>query len=263
MWSVRVRASRGEIHISGAEGIFDVTEIKDVVGSYIDRVYSHSRGEPDRVVITLEELKESPRPLTALPLLTVDTKDRNNAWVFIERALVDMIGVSPKAYECALEVINSDLTMRGAAIVGINTGSRFDPDPVRGVRASRLGISSAAMKELSEKLNALELNTTVVSEALVLATKVASHEGVVAELCVSDDPDYTTGYVASRKGGYMRVPFIKEEGDHRGGRVIFVSEDTDVDDLISYLQSEPVLVNKISEFKGLLSPDEAISAFDN
>ena len=33
-------------------------------------------------------------------------------------------------------------------------------------------------------------------EALVLASKVQSAEGIVGELCWSDDPDDTIGYVA-------------------------------------------------------------------
>ena len=35
--------------------------------------------------------------------------------------------------------------------------------------------------------------------SIVLATKVSAHPATVAELCWSDDPEYITGYVASRK----------------------------------------------------------------
>ena len=45
-------------------------------------------------------------------------------------------------------------------------------------------------------------------EALVLASKVQSAEGIVGELCWSDDPDYTVGYVACN-GIYHRIPNMK------------------------------------------------------
>ena len=55
-------------------------------------------------------------------------------------------------------------------------------------------------------------------EALVLATKVQSCPGIVGELCWSDDPDYTVGYVACN-GIYHRIPNMKEMGNPIGGRV--------------------------------------------
>ena len=50
-----------------------------------------------------------------------------------------------------------------------------------------------------------------VKEALMLASKAASWPDVIAEVCISDDPDYTTGYIASKELGYLRIPNIKRE----------------------------------------------------
>ena len=61
-------------------------------------------------------------------------------------------------------------------------------------------------------------------DALALATKNI-HCGVEAELCWSDDPDYTTGYVAGKTIGYVRIKPMKEEGVPIGGRVYFVKEE--------------------------------------
>ena len=57
-------------------------------------------------------------------------------------------------------------------------------------------------------------------EALVLATKVQSCPGIVGELCWSDDPDYTVGYVACN-GIYHRIPNMKEMGESYRWSCIF------------------------------------------
>ena len=48
--------------------------------------------------------------------------------------------------------------------------------------------------------------------------------GVVAELCWSDDPDYTTGYVAGKNIGYVRIkPIYKQSKDkayYQNARII-------------------------------------------
>lgn len=256
-----MRASREDEHISGAEGIFEKSRIDNVVRAYIERAYSHSRGMPDRVVITIEELKEEPLLLKSMPVCTVDTKTEEEARYFTGRFLYN-VGVSPGAFENALSVIQSDITMRGASIMTFKTGRRLEPDAARGVRATRLGITPQAEEVLFSIIDSYKLNRIVVSEAIVLATKVAAFKDVIAELCVSDDPDYTTGYVSSKMTGYIRVPNIKEEGDRKGGRVIFVSEDVDVDGLIRYLENTPVVIDSIGEFKGIVSPNEAIPVFN-
>ena len=80
-------------------------------------------------------------------------------------------------------------------------------------------------------------------EALVLASKVQSAEGIVGELCWSDDPDYTVGYVACN-GVYHRIPNMKKLGSHIGGRVFFVQPEIDRESVIEYLEKAPVLVQR-------------------
>ena len=60
------------------------------------------------------------------------------------------------------------------------------------------------------------LNNTTVKEAIILASKVAACRQVTAELCISDDPGYTTGYISSKKYGYVRIPHIKKKGEKNG-----------------------------------------------
>jgi 6-carboxyhexanoate--CoA ligase len=132
--------------------------------------------------------------------------------------------------------------MHGAALVLSESAVRVEPDRQRGVRVSRLGILREAERRLSRRLARKGINTITVKEALVLASKVASCGDVLAELCVSDDPDYTTGYVASRGFGYVRIPNIKHKGSSSGGRVFFTKEGADVTRIVEYLERTPMIV---------------------
>ena len=77
----------------------------------------------------------------------------------------------------------------------------------------------------------------------MLATKVASHPHIKAEICFSDDPDYVTGYVASKELGYVRVTTLKEKGDGNGGRIfLYDGPAEEAAECIRYLQEQPVLI---------------------
>ena len=148
--------------------------------------------------------------------------------------------------------------MRGAAIITAESGLRLEPDRERGVRASRLGISKSALKRLGAGLSRCGINTDIVREAVILASKVAASREVIAELCMSDDPDYTTGYVASQRFGYVRVPNIKSAENRSGGRAFFIREAADVEKIIDYLERTPVIIDSISPCRGVTGIDEII-----
>ena len=158
----------------------------------------------------------------------------------------------------ARALVHGDRTMRGAALISAGSGRRLDPDRRRGVRATRFGMGSAAARSLAARLAEGGLNTTTVKEALLLASKIASCRSVVAELCVSDDPDYTTGYVASKRCGYVRIPRLKKEGEKTGGRVFFVEDDADIGSVIDFIEMTPVMINGVSEYRGTRRIDEII-----
>lgn len=264
MWNIRMRASKKYrrqkprvrsqesdvrsrktattgLHISGAEGIYEASDITKITESYIKRALIHSRGTPDKIVITIEELEQRPRHIPLLPVHTVQCPTPDQARGIIMRSLTDL-GISQKALIAGFRVLSAERTMRGAALVHATSGSRLEPDRARGIRVSRFGIEKSALRRLSRRLSRDGINTTAVREALLLASKVASHPAVIAEVCISDDPDYTTGYVASRSIGYTRIPNIKKRGDMRGGRVFFVTRKTGINALVAYLERAPVLL---------------------
>jgi 6-carboxyhexanoate--CoA ligase len=259
MWSVRMRASRGGAHISGAEGLFTEGEVEKAIKEYIKRARNHPRGEPEEIFISVEKLRAKPRELSSLRLCTIECGSPAEARRLAGRML-RAEGISQKAVAAAFGVVRGARAMRGAALVSASGGARLEPDRARGVRASRLGIDKKAWTALGRRLSRLGINTPTVKEALALASKALGTKGVLAELCVSDDPHYTTGYVATEKFGYVRIPNIKKKGSPRGGRVYLIKHGAGVGRIVEYLERRPVLIARLNECKGTRTLDELIGS---
>ncbi|MBI5203333.1 MAG: 6-carboxyhexanoate--CoA ligase, partial [Nitrospirae bacterium] len=184
---------------------------------------------------------QKPKTIPLLPVITLDCDSPEKAIKIITQKL-ESLGISKKAIDNGFAVLNSKKTMRGASLILAKSGRRVEPDKERGVRLSRMGVEKSTEKNLSEKLSGKKINTSTVKEALILASKAASWPDVIAEVCISDDPDYTTGYIASKGFGYLRIPSIKRKGEMHGGRVFFIREPADIAGLISYLERKPVII---------------------
>ncbi len=237
------KGSHQAIHISGAEGLYKTSEINKIIKDYVLRAMNHPKGKPDKVVITIEKVNREPLAIPLLSFSTVHCSSPAEARKTIVMLLSDA-GISRKAILKALRVVTGRTAMRGAAMMLSGSAGRVEPDKNRGIRVSRLGIDKGFRRSLSGSLARKGINTATVKEAIILASKVASCRGVIAELCVSDDPDYTTGYIASKELGYVRIPNIKKKGSFSGGRVFFVDEKADVRKIIEYLEKTPVVVGK-------------------
>ncbi len=252
MYSVRMRASQDERHVSGAERITEESGILPTASELIERALSHERGKPDFINISVEELKTPVKHLASLPITLVNAEDAASGKDAAKKIL-RCLGISSFCIDKAFSLLESGPcngeSMRGAVMMDLE-GKRLEPNKQRGIRAMRMDITKDASLELHRLLDSagLSSNYTHISEALVLATKVASVDGTIAELCWSDDPYYTAGYVASKKLGYMRISHLKKEGDFRGGRVFFV-DNIDLNRYINEIENCPVLVNKIAGIK--------------
>ncbi len=253
MWNVRVRASRktgkGNLHISGAEGLYNSTELAGTVTAFIKRVLQHPRGAPDTIVLTIEALTQKPADVPLLRVKTLRCASPDRAHNIISEIL-ESSGISRRAATAALKVLTSLRVMRGASLITAKTGRRIEPDKERGIRVSRLGMEKAEREKLERRLSGMRINTETVREALILASKTASCQDILAEVCISDDPDYTTGYVSGRDIGYVRIPNMKNRGDMHGGRVFFIRENAERDTVINYLEKEPVLLFNAKELNG-------------
>lgn len=247
-----MRATVNGRHISGAERIAPSEKIDSIAQELIARAL-RKMNTPEHIMLHIESLRDKPlRSLAALDVVTVNAQDVLAGRSAASRVL-GSTGVSMQAVETAIRLLSqgpapSGGNMRGAIIMDSRTGERLEPDQERGVRVSRFDWSEAALGAIDKKLAEIGLKHFRTREALALATKVVYASGMVAELCWSDEPDYTAGYVASRERGYVRFPMLKQIGDPRGGRVFFVRNDgLNVAALVHYLQNEAVLIDKVGK----------------
>lgn len=249
LYSIRMRAERSGGHCCGAERIVAARQLPALAAELVARALANG-ATPDAVHCTIERLTEG-IPLWRLPdVRTFAVPD----WAAGRRcagALLATAGIAPLAIETALGLLAAGpapggRVMRGAMIVDAATGMRLEPDPVRGVRVSRMDLAPSARDRILADLAAAGLGHHRVAEALVLAGKILHAPGIVAELCWSDDPAYLAGYVADPLHGYQRITRLKAAGDGFGGRALFVrSEDWRRERFIAYLERQAVLFDTL------------------
>jgi 6-carboxyhexanoate--CoA ligase len=248
-YSVRMHASRQGSHVSGAERIVHEDRLPQTVNLLLAR--ARSKGTtPDQVRISVDDLGQQLCSITPLDLATVPVNDVHQGRSLARQVLLHT-GVSRKAIDVAMDLLgcgaaHSGGNMRGAMLIDARSGERLEPDRSRGIRASRFDWTEQAMSGLEQRLASLGLTHFRTREALALATKIAHCPFVAAELCWSDDPDYTAGYAASLPTGYIRFPRMKEPGDGYGGRAIFIRDPRSLVTLISYLEQQPVLIDTVA-----------------
>lgn len=236
LYSIKMRAAQAQEHISGAEKIVDAAALDEYCSLLLRRAMTHGKGTPDFINIKIEAVREQDLlVLPALPVRTIQTatpeEGLRTAAEHLRRLGIartdDILGVWLQAYG-----------MRGAVLLDCDTLRRLEPDPARGIRATYMDsiTPDGAPHDACATKNHF-------AEALVLATKVVHHPNIIAELCISDDPDYVTGYVAAREFGYVRITTLKPLGSPRGGRVfLFRGSEADRDDCIRYMEQQRVLV---------------------
>ncbi|OHF36766.1 6-carboxyhexanoate--CoA ligase [Corynebacterium sp. HMSC074A01] len=227
-FSVRMRANTQGRHISGAERIVGAEHVAETCAQLAQRALDHPKGEAAQTHLTVEALDAA--AITHADALRVDVAecpDPDAARAVIHGLLAPL---TPHADALIRETFAAR-DMRGAMLVCAGTGARLEPDCERGVRVSHM--------DALEYVHATGKDAA--REALVLSSKVAAHPDVIAELCISDDPEYTTGYVA-HGGTYTRIPHIKPKGSPAGARAFLVREGADIPALIDYLERQPVLI---------------------
>ena len=239
LYSVRMRAAqggpheKGGHHISGAERIVKLDEVGSIAQSLAERALHHSKGTADFINITVDLIP--PEKIRYIDCLKVE-KHKTSSISESHQLATELLqgpNISKAAVHKAITLLKGlDKSMRGAMLVDTITGERLDTGD-RGVRVSHMDSFDSYALGDNEHMR----------EALVLASKVQSADGIVGELCWFDDPDYTVGYVACN-GVYHRIPNMKELGSNIGGRVFFVRSDIDSESVIEYLERAPVLVQR-------------------
>lgn len=248
LFTIKMRAANNGSHISGAERILDEKNLSRVSACLVERALNHSKGFPDFINVKIEKC-DNPDVIDALEVTTVVTNSVAESYEKIKKILSS---VNVSRVDEIMSMFSETYAMRGAMLLDADTLERLEPDRERGIRATYMDdASSIQRKNVAEKNHYME--------AIVLATKVQNAPGIIAEICVSDDPDYVTGYVATKQHGYVRLTTIKEKGSPNGGRIfLYRGKKDDVARTIEYLEKKPVLVRGIENInsKGMQSKEE-------
>ena len=245
MYSIRMRAAEGGCHekggrhISGAERLVSKENLQLIASQMIERALTHTKGEADFINIVIEKLNpETVQKINCLSIKSIETVDAASGRNFA-KGVLQSAGISEMAINNVFNLLDGlSTSLRGAMIVDVKTGKRIDTYGQRGIRVSRMDIAEEA--SFTKFLASQGYDNLHIREALVLASKVVTGPGVVAELCWSDDPEYTAGYVATKQC-YTRFTNIKPLGNDIGGRVFFVNN-VAVEALIEFLEQQPVQI---------------------
>ena len=239
-YSVRMRATLNGKHVSGQERIVKEGELEKV----ILELHKRPKREWDFQNIKVEKLKEKPVVLEKpLPIKDYKFSCVPLALNFVSAILETELGIKREITKPLLAKLSSGLNpkggnLSGALIVDYKSGKILNPKGVRTILFDWLDREKIKKKLLESGYTERTL------DALALATKNL-YCGVYAEVCISDEPDYTTGYVASSKFGYLRISPIKEKGSPFGGRIYFVREEN-YEKVLNCLRNKPVLIEDIS-----------------
>lgn len=232
LYGVKMRASLDGEHISGAERIVEKNRIEATLDALVKRAFSHERGEADSVNLKIERQENIIR-INALKVVEEKASTVQEGWLVIENVLASSgINRIPEIRELFKETYS----MRGAMLLDADTLERLEPDKERGVRATFMDSTPSPNAAIKDHF----------TEAITLASKALSAPNIIAEICVSDDPDYTTGYIAAN-GIYHRINPLKEKGDKAGGRIfLYRGKREDAAETIRYLEKQCVIVTTSS-----------------
>lgn len=245
IYSLKMRASKhtGSVqeHVSGAEKILPQQELPQQMEALLSRALHHAKGKADFINLKIEAISsESLKYIEALPVSTHEAANPAEGRQFMCQIMTEL-GLTPDKCQKILELFQATYGMRGAMLLDVDTLERLEPDQQRGIRATYMDsiAPKGEAKAICDGKNHFQ-------EALVLASKVLSTPNIIGELCMSDDPDYITGYIATRDKGYIRITQLKEMGCPDGGRIfLYRGPKSEVEDCIKYLQEQRVLVKNV------------------
>jgi len=253
LFSVRMRATLCGRHLAGAERIVPLSDVSQVASDLMSRAISGADVVADDIYCHAERIDLDALFHAKLP--DVSTWQVNDYYEgrAVASELLARAGVDPDVAGRAVQLLAAGAgpggtVMRGAAIMDAATGERLESDPSRGIRVSRMDVEIECRRDFEDCLSQAGLGHRRVLEALVLAGKVLKAPGITAELCWSDAPEYSTGYVADPAHGYQRISALKPAGDPCGGRIFFVKSGAfSIVELKDYLERQPVLFDSLGK----------------
>ena len=119
LYAVKMRASKGDVHLSGAERLVGKEQILPVSQSLLKRALNHANGNADAVHLKIEALDVSAvLKVPSLPVAETFAANTDKAFSVLKRLLKEN-GIQ-NAETCLLLLKNAS-PMRGAMLVDIRT----------------------------------------------------------------------------------------------------------------------------------------------
>ncbi len=262
LFSIRMRAFSGERHLSGGEDLVGRGALAERLLALTEQGLNSTRNTdriPPSLNIRIEPVeKDSVVRGTLLPVHCLESSSHQETVSFLS-ATMETIGrreaIDPVPLWSHFRrlIEGSEEGLSGASFL-FPGGDRWIPEG-RGVRVTHFGILPSIRQSLLEEANQHPSGSgRRFIDALQIASKIQSFPSSLLEICISDNPEYTTGYMAIRNFGYLRLPHIKSAGDPSGGRLILLSKELDEEgqnEVVSFLSRTPVLFTERSQ---LFSP---------
>ncbi|WP_457625099.1 6-carboxyhexanoate--CoA ligase [Persephonella sp.] len=243
LYSIKARASLDGKHISGVERIVPEKQIFQTV-KWIEKKLNNRQF--DSLSIKINLIKEKIF-LTekSLPVVEIKCENHTDANMKAVDILHRETGIPEKKLKELIALVHKGASpdrqnMRGAMIVNLS-GERIEKDRFRGVRTT--DVDFLDREKATQKLTEKGFTERTV-DALALTTKNMLYPDIIAEYCISDEPDYLTGYVSTKQKYYRLTP-LKEKGNTKGGRIYFVKDSVNIDDLYRFLEKKPVLIKDV------------------
>lgn len=260
LYNIRMRSSVNGRHFSGGEEILPEKDLAEGVANLFKRGFESPAPDLRKEVsisiridgIAPEKIEKS----TLLPVRQLNSNDEETTRSFINSLLHLLLENGSidhaKTIQGVLSAIDSFLKPGNAAMWGamiLSPSGETVPVPDNGVRTTHIGIKEDTKRDLLNSATSNGISGRRFPEALMLASKVIAQHLVQLEICLSDDPNYTTGYIAGKGIGYIRLPHIKRAGSTGGGRIYLLNKSPDekeLADLINELRERAFLFEKIS-----------------
>lgn len=244
LYSIKMRASKQGVHVSGGERIAHKSQIKQVIQELVDRP-----AEFDFMNIKIQRVENLKHIEKTLNIQTFIFQDHVQANKFAVELITRYTGIDQKVIHRYIQMVHTGageggVVMRGAMLVD-SDGFRREFDTNRGVRTTCVDFEDR--EAIISKLLTAGF-TTRTADALAIATKNLNSRYILAEYCISDDPDYLFGYIATKES-YIRIFPMKEKGNPKGGRIYFIRKEADIDKLYHYLEEECVLIKDLGEIR--------------
>lgn len=260
LYSIKMRASKEEEHISGSENIVEEANLEKVVSLLIKRAMVHTKGKSDFINIKIEEIeKENLEILNPLEVTTIDVENHIQGINGL-KVVLKKLGIDKEKSNQVVDMLESTYNMRGAMLLDINNLDRLEHDKDRGIRATYMDFEGSKLNHITKDTK----HNSHFIEALALATKVSNAPNIIGEICYSDDPNYTAGYIASKKYGYIRFPHLKEFGSTKGGRIfLYDSAEVNLDNIdrcIDYIENTKVIIKDEIKINEPVSYDDILDS---